>query len=314
MSNAQEVLVTGGAGFVGATLVRRLVAAGYRVRVLDNLSTGDAAHLNGVDADLVKGDIRDADALGDAVAGCGAIIHLAAAGSVAGSVADPVANFEANAVGTFRVLDAARLARVGRVVQASTGGALIGDATPPVDERSLPKPLSPYGASKLAGEGYAHAFAKTYGVRTVAVRFGNVYGPWCGRKRGVLNVFFGALRSGEPLVIYGDGTASRDYVHVSDIAAALQLALENPDIPGGTVLHAASGVETTITALADLCRRAAGRPGHPVVYRAARAGEVGRNFASCDLARRLLGYSPTVRIEDGIPLLWQWFETEIFRD
>jgi UDP-glucose 4-epimerase len=314
MGNAREVLVTGGAGFVGATLVRRLVADRYRVRVLDNLSTGDAAHLDGVDAGLVVGDIRDADTLDDAVAGCHAIIHLAAAGSVIGSVADPHPNFEANVVGTFRVLDAARRHGVGRVVQASTGGALIGDATPPVDERSLPKPLSPYGASKLAGEGYAHAFAKAYGVRTVAVRFGNVYGPWCGRKRGVLNVFFGALRSGEPLVIYGDGTASRDYVHVSDIAAALQLALENPDIPGGTVLHAASGVETTIAALADLCRRAAGRPDHPVSYRPPRAGEVGRNFARYDLAHRLLGYSPTVRIEDGIPLLWKWFETELFRE
>ena len=149
-----------------------------------------------------------------------------------------------------------------RVVLASTGGALIGNATPPVDERSLPKPLSPYGASKLAGEGYAHAFAQTYGVRTVAVRFGNVYGPWCARKRGVLNVFFGALRSGEPLVIYGDGSASRDYVHVRDIAAALQFALENTAVPGGTVLHAASGVETTVAALADLCRLA-GRPPRP---------------------------------------------------
>jgi UDP-glucose 4-epimerase len=313
MGNAREVLVTGGAGFVGATLVRRLVASGYRVRVLDNLSTGDAAHLDGVDAGLVVGDIRDAGTLDDAVAGCGAVIHLAAAGSVVGSVADPAANFEANVVGTFRVLDAARRNGVGRVVQASTGGALIGDAMPPVDERSLPKPLSPYGASKLAGEGYAHAFAKTYRMRTVAVRFGNVYGPWCGRKRGVFNVFFGALRSGEPLVIYGDGTASRDYVHVSDIAAALQLALENPGIPGGTVLHAASGVETTIAALADLCRRAAGRPDHPVSYQPARAGEVGRNFARYDLAHRLLGYSPTVPIEDGIPLLWKWFETDIFR-
>jgi UDP-glucose 4-epimerase len=281
--------------------------------VLDNLSTGDAAHLDGVDAGLVVGDIRDARTLDDAVAGCGAVIHLAAAGSVVGSVADPAANFEANVAGTFRVLDAARRNGVGRVVQASTGGALIGDAMPPVDERSLPKPLSPYGASKLAGEGYAHAFAKTYGMRTVAVRFGNVYGPWCGRKRGVLNVFFGALRSGEPLVIYGDGTASRDYVHVSDIAAALQLALENPGIPGGTVLHAASGVETTIAALADLCRRAAGRPDHPVSYQPARPGEVGRNFARYDLAHRLLGYSPTVPIEDGIPLLWKWFETDIFR-
>jgi UDP-glucose 4-epimerase len=229
---------------------------------------------------------------------------------VVGSVADPHPNFDANVVGTFLVLDAARRHAVPRVVQASTGGALIGDAPPPVDERSLPKPLSPYGASKLAGEGYAHAFAKTYGVRTVAVRFGNVYGPWCARKRGVLNAFFTALRDGQPMVIYGDGTASRDYVHVSDIAAALQLALENPDIPGGTVVHAASGVETTITALADLCRRAAGRPGHPVEYRPARPGEVGRNFASYDLARRLLGYSPAVRIEDGIPRLWQWFTTE----
>src|SRR6201996_1838478 len=251
MGNARKVLVTGGAGFVGATLVRRLVASGYRVRVLDNLSTGDAAHLDGVDAGLVVGDIRDAGTLDDAVAGGGAVIHLAAAGSVVGSVADPAANFEVNVAGTFRVLDAARRARVARVVQASTGGALIGDAEPPVDERSLPRPLSPYGASKLAGEGYAHAFARAYGMRTVAVRFGNVYGPWCARKRGVLNAFFTALHDGRPLVIYGDGTASRDYVHVSDIAAALQLALERPDVPGGTVVHAASGTETTLTVLAD---------------------------------------------------------------
>jgi UDP-glucose 4-epimerase len=314
MSDVKAILVTGGAGFVGATLVRRLVASGYRVRVLDNLSSGDAAHLAGVGAELVKGDIRDPGAVDGALAGCGAVVHLAAAGSVTGSVADPVANFEVNVVGTFRVLDAARRGGVARVVQASTGGALVGDAAPPVDEWSLPKPLSPYGASKLAGEGYAHAFAKAYGMRTVAVRFGNVYGPWCARKRGVLNAFFSALHDGRPLVIYGDGTASRDYVHVSDIAAALQLALESPGVPGGTVVHAASGVETTAAALADLCRRAAGRPGHPVEYRPARPGEVGRNFASCALARRLLGYSPVVRVEDGIPALWEWFQAEVFRD
>jgi UDP-glucose 4-epimerase len=313
MGDINGVLVTGGAGFVGATLVRRLAGRGYRVRVLDNLSSGDAAHLAGVRAELVTGDIRDAGALDAAIAGCDAVVHLAAAGSVVGSVADPAANFEANVVGTFRVLDAARRAGVARVVQASTGGALIGDATPPVDERSLPKPLSPYGASKLAGEGYAHAFARTYGMRTVAVRFGNVYGPWCARKRGVLNVFFAALDQGQPLVIYGDGSASRDYVHVTDIAAALQLALENPDIPGGTVLHAASGVETSLTTLAALCAQAAGRPGHPVEYRPARPGEVGRNFARYDLARSLLGYSPTVRIEDGLPDLWKWFTAEVFR-
>ena len=305
--------MTGGAGFVGATLVRRLVASGYRVRVLDNLTTGDAAHLAGVDAELVKGDLRDADTLNDALAGMGAIIHLAAAGSVIGSVGDPVANFEANVLGTFRVLDAGRRNGVEHVVLASTGGALIGDATPPVNERSLPKPLSPYGASKLAGEGYAHAFAKAYGLRTVAIRFGNVYGPWCARKRGVVNVFFESLHDGVPLVIYGDGTASRDYLHVDDIASALQLALEK-DVPGGTVLHAASGVETSVTELADLCRKAAGKPGHPIEYRPRRAGEVGRNFASYDLARELLGYAPTVKREDGIHRTWKWFTDEVFRD
>lgn len=313
MSASEGVLVTGGAGFVGATLVRRLVASGHRVRVLDNLTTGDAAHLAGVDAELVKGDIRDADALDDALRGMDAIIHLAAAGSVIASVQDPAANFEANVLGTFRVLDAARRSGVRHVVQASTGGALIGDATPPVSERSLPKPISPYGASKLAGEGYAHAFAKTYGLRTVAVRFGNVYGPWCARKRGVINVFFESLHSGAPMVIYGDGTASRDYVHVDDISNALQLALENESVPGGTVLHAASGVETTVAELADLCRKAAGKPGHAIEYRPKRAGEVGRNFASYDLARELLGYQPTVSREAGIPRTWQWFTDEVFR-
>jgi UDP-glucose 4-epimerase len=311
--SSEGILVTGGAGFVGATLVRRLVTSGYRVRVIDNLSTGDTAHLDGVDAELVRGDIRDADALEGAIKGLDAVIHLAAAGSVIGSIADPMANFEANVLGTFQVLDAARRAGVERTVQASTGGALIGDATPPVNEQSLPKPLSPYGASKLAGEGYAHAFAKAYGLRTVAVRFGNVYGPWCARKRGVINVYFESLHDGVPLIIYGDGTASRDYVHVSDIAQALQLALEK-DVPGGTVVHAASGVETSVTELADLCRRAAGKPDHPIEYRPKRAGEVGRNFASYDLAHELLGYAPTVRREDGIPRLWQWFQDEVFTD
>jgi UDP-glucose 4-epimerase len=297
---------------VGATLVRRLVASGYRVRVIDNLTTGDAAHLAGVDAELVTGDIRDAAALDAALAGMDSVIHLAAAGSVIGSVQDPAMNFDVNVNGTFQVLDAARRAGIARTVQASTGGALIGDATPPVNEQSLPKPISPYGASKLAGEGYAHAFAKTYGIRTVAIRFGNVYGPWCARKRGVLNVFFESIHDGRPMVIYGDGTSSRDYVHVEDISSALQLALEAENLPGGSVLHAASGVETSITELASLCRSAAGVPDHPIEFRPARPGEVGRNFASYDLAHELLGYSPSVKREDGIPRLWEWFQAHVF--
>jgi UDP-glucose 4-epimerase len=290
----QRVLVTGGAGFVGATLVRRLAGSGHSVRVFDNYSTGNPAYLDGVDAELVEGDIRDAAAL-------------------VMSVTDPVMNFEANVVGTFRVLDAARRASLERVVLASTGGALIGDALPPVNELSLPKPISPYGASKLAGEGYAHAFAKSFGLRTVALRFANVYGPWSGHKKGAMTVFFRALHTGQPIVIYGDGTSSRDYAHVDDIAHALQLALEG-DVPGGTVLHIASGVETTITELADLCRNAAGQPDHPIEYQPRRVGEVDRNFATYDLAKQVLGYAPGIAREDGIAETWAWYQKHVFTD
>ena len=307
-----RVLVTGGAGFVGATLVRQLVERGHRVRVFDNYSTGDAAHLTGVDAEQVEGDIRDEAAIGAATAGMDTVVHLAAAGSVVKSVEDPVTNFDVNVLGTFRVLNAARLAGVERVVQASTGGALIGDATPPVNEQSLPKPISPYGASKLAGEGYAHAFAKAYELRTIALRFANVYGPWSERKQGAVNMFFRAIHDGDPILIYGDGTSSRDYIHVDDISTALRLALEHPDVPGGTVLHAASGVETTISDLARLCSEAAGLPDHPVEYRPTRPGEVNRNFATYDLAKQVLGYSPTITREEGIAITWKWFTESVF--
>jgi UDP-glucose 4-epimerase len=311
MTETLRVLVTGGAGFVGATLVRRLIGDGHSVRVLDNYTTGDAEHLTGVDAEQIQGDIRDVAALDAAMAGMQAVVHLAAAGSVVRSVQDPVTNFDVNVTGTFRVLDAARRAGVERVVLASTGGALIGDAEPPVSERSLPKPISPYGASKLAGEGYAYAFAQAYGLRTVALRFANVYGPWSARKQGAMTLFFRAIHAGEPIVIYGDGTSSRDYTHVEDISRALELALGR-DVPGGTVLHIASGVETTVLELARLCCAAAGAPDHPVEYRPRRAGEVGRNFASYELARQVLGYAPTISREDGIRSTWRWFSEVVF--
>jgi UDP-glucose 4-epimerase len=313
MAETPTVLVTGGAGFVGATLVRRLVGSGYDVRVLDNLTTGHLSHLEGVDVEVIDGDIRDAAALDRALAGAGSLVHLAASGSVVMSVADPAANFDVNVLGTFQVLDAARRAGIHRVVQASTGGALIGDATPPVNEASLPKPISPYGASKLAGEGYAHAFAKAYGLGTVALRFANVYGPWSARKKGAMTLFFRAIDAGEPIVIYGDGLASRDYTHVDDICRALQLALES-NLEGGTVLHIASGIETTVQELADLCRVAAGVPDHPIEHREKRPGEVERNFASYDLAKEVLGYEPTIAREEGIRRTWEWFREFVFAD
>ena len=330
MASRRVALVTGsGKRRVGWYVADALARRGYGIVVHYHSAPAEAeataAHFraHGVDVIVHQADLGNEDAARglvrtaldhfgrlDVLVNCASVWYARRFEDV--TAADVRRNFEANVLGTSRVLDAARRGGIANVVLASTGGALIGDATPPVDERSLPKPISPYGASKLAGEGYAHAFAKTYGLRTVAIRFGNVYGPWCARKRGVLNVFFESIHDGVPMVIYGDGSASRDYVHVDDISGALQLALEK-DVPGGTVLHAASGVETAVRDLADLCRRAAGAPDHPVEYRPKRAGEVERNFASYDLANQLLGYAPSVAREDGIPRLWQWFSDEVFR-
>lgn len=310
-SDQPRVLVTGGAGFIGANLVPMLVARGYYVRVYDSLVAAYHHDLTGANADLVKADVGDRTELTSALQDIDVVIHLAAAGSVVDSVTEPELNFKSNVVGTFTVLDEARRVGIDRVVLASTGGALIGDATPPVSEISLPKPISPYGASKLAGEAYAHAFAVAYGMRTVALRFANVYGPYSCHKRGAVTSFFKAINAGAPMIIYGDGKSSRDYIHVNDVCAALVRALV-ADPPAGSVIHVASGIETTIAELARSCGTAAGAIGHPVEYRASRPGEVARNFAGYALAHELLGFSPAVQLSDGLVDTWEWYSKYVF--
>jgi UDP-glucose 4-epimerase len=306
-----HVLVTGGCGFIGANLVRLLVAEGFSVRVLDDLRNGKKEYLDGLDVDVVNGDIADTGLVSQLLAGAGAIVHLAASGSVVDSVADPTINFETNVVGTFRMLDAANRAGIDRFIFASTGGALIGDADPPVDERSLPKPISPYGASKLAAEAYCHAFARSYGMHTLALRFANVYGPFSGHKKGAVTAFFRALHDGTPMIVYGDGSASRDFMHVDDICRGIVLGLTS-ELPGGAVVHLATGVETSIAELADACRRAASMPKHPIEHRPQRPGEVGRNFATFDLARERLGFTPATTLEDGLTRTWEWYQRNVF--
>lgn len=303
----KSVLVTGGCGFIGATLVPALMAAGAHVRVLDNLSRGSRAYLPERGLDFMKGDIRDESILRQAARGVDAVIHLAAYGSVVESVADPARNFEINARGTLNVLQAAREQNVRRLIFASTGGALIGDARPPVDEDSVPRPISPYGAGKLCGEGYCHAFARSLGLHTVALRFANVYGPHSAHKKGAVTAFAKALLADEPMVIYGDGSASRDFLHVDDLCRGICLALA-ADIAPGTVLHLASGEGTRVNELAATLAAIAGKPDHPVEHRPRRQGEVGRNFARCDRARAALGFAPQHSLRDGLAATWRWFE------
>jgi UDP-glucose 4-epimerase len=305
-----RVLVTGGAGFVGANLVRRLVDE-HEIRVLDS---GVARSTNVLPAGVerVEADIRDTAAVRDAMSGVSAVVHLAAAGNVVESVADPGANFDVNVRGSLSVLDAARAAGVERLVVASTGGALMGNAPGPVDETSVPRPLSPYGASKAAVEAYCHAYAGSYGLRTVILRFANLYGPFSAHKKGVVTAFFRALDAGQPLVVYGDGQASRDFMYVDDICSAIERAL-SADVPGGTTAHVATGIETTVDELAALCSEVAGRPGHPVEHRPARTGEVERNVGSYQMAQKLLGFEPSVSLREGLEATWRWYQQSLFR-
>lgn len=306
-----RITVTGGAGFIGANLTRDLRSDGHTVRVVDNFVTGRKEYLDGLDVEIVDADIRDAESLPGAFGEQDVVIHLAAAGSVVDSVSEPRANFENNVIGTFNVLDAARRADVGKVILASTGGALIGRANPPVNESSLPKPISPYGASKLAGEGYAHAFAQAFGIRTVCFRFANVYGPFSGHKKGAITAFFKCVHDGRPIVIFGDGKATRDFLHVKDICAGLRLGVDH-DVAPGSVFHLASGVETSVRQLAEACAATAGDSGHVIEHHPKRPGEVERNFANYELAHEVLGFTPRISLAEGLQNTWEWYQEYVF--
>jgi UDP-glucose 4-epimerase len=298
------VLVTGGAGFIGANLLRKL-GASYEVRVLDNLVRGSRELLpDDREIDLVEGDIRDPDAVARAMRGVDLVIHLAAFGSVVESITDPVENFDINARGTFEVLRGAADANVERFVFASTGGAIMGDQEPPIDESSLPWPISPYGASKLCGEAYLHAFAGSFELKPVALRFANVYGPYSAHKKGVITRFIRAALAGGEFEIFGDGEASRDFLHVDDLCRGIIAAAES-DL-SDEVVHLASEKETTINELARLILDIVGSEVE-IVHHPKRTGEVERNFARADRALELLGWQPQLPLREGMSETIEWF-------
>lgn len=304
-----KVLLTGGCGFIGANLAPMLCARGHEVTIFDNLSRGSIDHLDQPGAyRVIEADIRDEESVVRACAGHDAVIHLAAYGSVVESVASPVENFQINVEGTFKVLNAARRGGVRRVVFASTGGALIGNAQPPVNEQALPRPISPYGASKLAGEGYCSAFANAYDMSITALRFANVVGPISWHKKGAVTAFFKSIMDGRPLQIYGDGSATRDFLYVEDLCRGIIAGFEAA-LPLFNVFHLASGRETSVRELAEIACRVSGHPDHPIIHELKRAGEVERNFATFDLAQRELGFKPSISMETAMERTWQWMQS-----
>jgi UDP-glucose 4-epimerase len=298
------ILVTGGAGFIGASLVRHLLAGGVSVRVFDTFDLAPRSYLQSLDVELLRGDIRDTAAVGAAMDRCTAVVHLAAQSGILPSLRDPKADFDINVGGTLNVLEAARAAGVERFVFASSNAAL-GRQQPPASEEKAPLPISPYGAAKLAGEGYCTAYHAAFGLQTVALRFANVYGPWSAHKSSAIAAFFKAAVEGAPITIDGDGRQTRDFVNVDDLCRAILASLHRP--VGGETFQIAAGQEVSIEDLAALVREVVGH-NVEVTRGPARSVDVRRIVASVAKARTMLDWEPTVELRTGLETTWRWFD------
>jgi len=305
-------LVTGGAGFIGSSIARELVQRGDRVRVLDDLSTGNRENLADVAGSIafIEGSLAKPRVVRTAVAGTDYVFHQGALASVPRSIEDPVATNTANATGTLLLLAAAREARVRRVVYAASSSAYGDQPELPKVETMLPSPLSPYAASKLAGEHYCQAFTACYGLETVCLRYFNIYGPRQDPQSpyaAVIPRFIAAMLRGQRPVIYGDGEQSRDFTFIADCVAANLLAATAPNA-AGQVLNVACGERHSLNKLVALLNRVLGTAIEPI-YEPARRGDVRHSQASIAAARRLLGYEPRFSLEQGLRQTVAWFQS-----
>ena len=314
-------LITGGCGFIGTSLIARLLLdadARHNIRILDNLSIGTrddlsyvapflevenidnlSASLDGVE--LVVGDILDESLAYKVTKNIDVIVHLAANTGVGPSVEDPRLDCYTNVFGVFNYLDAARINKVPRFIFASSG-APAGEVDPPIHEELPPHPVSPYGASKLAGEGYCSAYNKSFGIDTVILRFGNVYGPRSLHKSSVVAKFIRQALDGETLEVYGDGTQTRDFIYIDDLIDALILSSHIDNI-GGEAFQIASGKETTIGEMTDNLIHVMKQHGIKdikVINGETRIGDVKRNYSDTTKAKQRLNWHPKVNQEEGL--------------
>lgn len=300
-----KVLVTGGCGFVGTNLAHFLIPAGHDVRVLDDESMGKRSSLGDLPVEFIKGSITDAEVVARSLEGVDAVVHLAADTRVMDSIENPAKNFESNVIGSFIVLQEMRKAGVKRIVAASTGGAILGEVPCPVHEEIMPRPLSPYGASKLAMEGYLSAFAGAYGFKCASLRFSNVYGPRSFHKGSVVALFFRQIMNGEELTVYGDGEQIRDYVYAIDLVQGIVAALE-AEVTG--VFQLGTGVPTSLNQLLTEMRKVVGsKHNFGVRYVDAREGEIVNTYCDVSKAADAFGYSTPTRLDQGLSETWNWF-------
>jgi nucleoside-diphosphate-sugar epimerase len=321
-------LVTGGAGFIGSHLVEELLRRRHTVRVVDNFSTGKRANLDAVSQlsrppapsdrdpaqrspDLVTGDLADPAVAARAVAGVDYVLHQAAIPSVPRSVEDPLTSNRANIDATLSLLVAARDASVKRVVYAGSSSAYGDTPTLPKREDMPPNPLSPYALQKLVGEQYMQLFTRLYGLETVTIRYFNVFGP---RQdpgspySGVISLFTRALLDGKAPTINGDGEQTRDFTYVANVVDGVLRAVEAPDV-SGEVINVATGSRISLRQLLDTLSKIVGGTVDPV-FAPVRKGDVRDSLADISKAERLLGYRPTVDLDEGLRRTVEWFRTQ----
>ena len=307
------VLVTGGAGFIGSHLIRRLLDDGCGVRVLDNLVTGKAANLDDMRERIewLEGSVTDAPEVARAVQGVDTIFHEAAIPSVPRSVREPLEGNATNVDGTLNILNAAREAGVRRLVYASSSSAYGDSPTMPKEETMTPAPLSPYAVAKLAAEHYCQVWHRVYGFETVALRYFNVFGPRQDPQSeyaAVIPRFITAILEDRPITIYGDGEQSRDFTYIDNVIDINILAMNTTGDALGQTFNAACGERFSLNELVAQCGEIMGVEPE-VQYLDARAGDVKHSLASIEKARALLGYEPRVKFREGLERTVEFFQS-----
>jgi nucleoside-diphosphate-sugar epimerase len=309
-----NVLVTGGAGFIGSNLVHALAASGENVRVLDDFSTGRAENLAGAGSrvEVIKGDIRDHATVREAVDGAEVVYHLAALASVARSLSQPRACHSVNVDGTLNLLLTARDAGVRRLVYASSSSVYGDTRVLPKHEEMPVNPCSPYAAAKLAGEAYCRAVARVYPLETVSLRFFNVFGPRQdpgSQYAAVVPLFVSRMLAGEPPEVTGDGRQTRDFTYVANAVEACRLAAHAGPEASGEAMNIGCNDRIAVLDLVDIINDLLGQR-TAAVFVPARSGDVRDSQAAIDKAARLIGYRPLVSVREGLAATVAWLDPE----
>jgi UDP-glucose 4-epimerase len=297
-----KVLVTGGAGFIGSNLAHALLARGDEVRILDNFSTGDRGNLEGLDVEIVEGELRSYERVHNAVRKTEIVYHLGALGSVPRSVQDPLTSNAVNVEGTLNVLLAARDEGVRRVVFSSSTSVYGSTRQLPTTEDSPPDPISPYGVAKLAAERYCISFSRVYeSFESVVLRYFNVFGPRqspFSQYAAVVPLFVTAIDGGQPIEIHGDGEQSRDFTYVGNIVDAT-IRAGGADGANGEIFNVAAGSPASVNRIADTIGEIVGKPVERL-HLPSRAGDIRNSWADLSKSERVLGYAPEIALEDGL--------------